>query len=113
MVNRALEQLRRLGARDALRAIARGLPSAGPRLEAAAMEVVARKIPRLVIWGGQDRINPVVETKLSAFAGETLLVPDTGHLPHIEAPQAVNPKLLSFLASVDDRAASQPATSAW
>ena len=113
MVNRALEQLRRPGARDALRTIARSLGSAGPVLEAAAADVSKRKIPRLVVWGGQDRINPCVETKLTAFGGEALVVPDTGHLPHIEAPQAVNPKLLSFLASADVSATPAASASSW
>lgn len=99
LVARALDQLRRPGARDALRTVARGIAPATPMLEAAAAHVAAANLPRLTIWGEQDSINPGVEAKRAAFAGQALLVPDTGHLPHIEAPQTVNPKLLAFFAA--------------
>ena len=105
MASRALSQLQRPGARDALRSIASGFDAAGPALERAALSLAARGVPRLLIWGEQDRINPLSEPRASAFGGERLLVAEAGHLPHIENPALVNERLVQFLTEVGGGAA--------
>ena len=89
MVKRALDQLGRDGSRAALRKIARGIA------EARAQDVGAS--PRLVVWGREDAINPLIEAKLDAFGGERLIVEGAGHLPHIERAAPVNEALVRFL----------------
>lgn len=90
------------GARDALERIAGGIGRAGPDLDRAASGVRGRDLPRMVVWGEDDQINPLDRGKVAAFGGETLLLPETGHLPHIEAAPAVNAAILDFLARRHD-----------
>jgi pimeloyl-ACP methyl ester carboxylesterase len=56
--------------------------------------------PTLVIWGEQDLIFPVAVGKKfhRVIPGSTLrTIPQSGHIPMWETPEAVNPILLSFL----------------
>jgi 2-hydroxy-6-oxo-6-(2'-carboxyphenyl)-hexa-2,4-dienoate hydrolase len=56
--------------------------------------------PTLVIWGEQDLIFPVtVGKKLHRIIPRSILrtIPQSGHIPMWETPEAVNPILLSFL----------------
>jgi pimeloyl-ACP methyl ester carboxylesterase len=95
MVARVLDQLGRPGAREALARIADALPRA--RLDEAAAAIVAADIPRLVVWGAADAINPLHELALASFGGERLIVPDAGHMPHVEAARVVNARCVAFL----------------
>jgi len=59
-------------------------------------------VPVDLIWGEQDPWEPIVEARQWA---ETLacirslaVIPDVGHCPHDEAPDAVNSLLLKHLA---------------
>src|SRR5262249_10213438 len=57
-------------------------------------------VPTLVIHGEVDAAIPIVhaETTASKIAGATLVrIPDCGHTAPIEAPDAVNAALASFL----------------
>jgi pimeloyl-ACP methyl ester carboxylesterase len=96
-VQRVLSQLDRPGARDALRKVARSLSGMEPVIAEAAVKVSASGLPRLTIWGERDGINPLDATRLAEFGGESLIVPETGHLPHIEAAKPVNDRIVSFL----------------
>ena len=107
-VARVLEQLERDGARDALRRIAMGviiqeqaLGEAGQmrpvQIGEAASQIAATGIPRLVIFGGADAINPPDPMSLVGFAGRTVLIPEAGHLPHIEAARQANAEITQFL----------------
>jgi pimeloyl-ACP methyl ester carboxylesterase len=56
--------------------------------------------PTLVIWGEQDLIFPVtVGERLHRIIPRSILrtIPQSGHIPMWETPEAVNPLLLSFL----------------
>jgi pimeloyl-ACP methyl ester carboxylesterase len=58
------------------------------------------KIPTLLVYGDRDvRAPPTVAEDLhTAIAGSTLVVlPDTGHLCNVEAPEAFNRAVRSFL----------------
>ena len=49
------------------------------------------RLPTLVVWGGGDAIFPPrqAEAFAAAIAGaRTLIIPNAGHLPHVEQPQA-------------------------
>lgn len=94
---RVLTQLDRPGAREALNRIAAGLLSGEAVLAEAATRIAAGNLPRLVIWGSADAINPIDRARLAEFGGTRLEVPDAGHLPHIENAKAVNEALAAFL----------------
>lgn len=97
-IARVLEQLARPGAREALRAIARGVEAHEAQLGDAARGIAATTLPRIVIFGGADAINPPDLGALATFGGRSLVIPEAGHLPHIEAARQVNAELASFIA---------------
>lgn len=100
-ITRVLEQLARPGAREALRAIAHGVASHEDQLDEAATRIAATDIPRLVIFGGADAINPPDAAALAAFGGRQLVIGEAGHLPHVEAARQVNAELTGFITSVE------------
>ncbi len=56
--------------------------------------------PVLLIWGKEDRSFPVALTEkaLALLPGASLqVIPDSGHIPHYEHPELVNPLLVDFL----------------
>ena len=99
-IARVLEQLERPGARDALRGIARGMLAQEAQAGDWAGQLASTGIPRLVIFGGADQINPPDTTSLVSFAGRTLVIPEAGHLPHVEAARQVNDALTDFIKNV-------------
>src|SRR5919202_2865815 len=56
------------------------------------------KIPTLVVWGARDRVFPQSQAR-GAVAhlpeGSLALIPDCGHMPHVECPD-------SFLATLEE-----------
>lgn len=99
-IARVLDQLARPGARDALRAIARGVAAHEEQLGEAARRVAASTVPRSLIFGGSDAINPPDHGAIAGFGGRSLLIPEAGHLPHVEAARQVNAELASFIAGL-------------
>jgi pyruvate dehydrogenase E2 component (dihydrolipoamide acetyltransferase) len=99
MVARVLEQLKAPGARDGLVAIAEELRRIGSVIEPSFQGIAKSALPRLTIWGEADTIVPLDRDRLASFGGESLLLADTAHLPHIEAPRVVNERLLSWLSA--------------
>ena len=56
------------------------------------------KIPTLVVWGARDRVFPQSQAKEAVAQlpeGSLTLVPECGHMPHVECPDF-------FLAALDD-----------
>lgn len=58
-------------------------------------------VPTLVVWGADDKIFPVAHA--DAFASlipgaKKTIVPDAGHLPHVEAPAAFAAAVTAFIA---------------
>jgi len=103
LVARVLNQLGKPGSREALRKIGDGIALSGPDLESAIASIGASTLPRLVLWGEQDAINPASEKKIRAFGGELIKIPDAGHLPQIENLRLVNAAVANFLKSIDAR----------
>lgn len=61
------------------------------------------RLPTLVVWGADDAIFPVrqADAFVAAIPGaQKLIVPDAGHLPHAEQPQAVAAGVGSFIDGV-------------
>jgi pimeloyl-ACP methyl ester carboxylesterase len=57
-------------------------------------------VPGLVIVGEMDRVTPIAEANLiRSMLGdaEIVVVPGVGHLPNLEAPDAVDSAILAFL----------------
>lgn len=98
MVGRVLDQLARPGAREALERIAQGVETSGAAIGRAVASIGARDLPRLIVWGEEDAINPLSKDRLDALGGDILLVEGAGHLPHVEAPRLVNDRIVEFLA---------------
>ena len=99
-IARLLAQLAEPGRREALRRIARSLRDEAAAIEADA-EAIGRTdaaaLPRLVVWGARDAINPHDAERLARFGGQTHVIDQAGHLPHIESAKAVNAALVDFL----------------
>jgi 4,5:9,10-diseco-3-hydroxy-5,9,17-trioxoandrosta-1(10),2-diene-4-oate hydrolase len=56
------------------------------------------KIPTLVAWGERDRVFPESQAREAAVRlqeGSLVLIPDCGHMPHVECPDP-------FLAALDE-----------
>jgi pimeloyl-ACP methyl ester carboxylesterase len=56
------------------------------------------EIPTLVVWGARDRVFPECQARVAAARlqeGSLAVVPDCGHMPHVECPDR-------FLAALDD-----------
>lgn len=99
IAHRLLNHLERPGVRAALRALASELSHVETSIEPNVVSIAFSRIPRIVIWGEDDRINPIDRRKLSRFNAQVLTLPDTGHLPHVETSRAVSRYLCEFLKS--------------
>jgi pimeloyl-ACP methyl ester carboxylesterase len=58
-------------------------------------------VPTLIVWGEQDRLIPLAQGRRFArdIRGSTLhVIPDCGHVPQFECPEAFNQALLHFLS---------------
>jgi pimeloyl-ACP methyl ester carboxylesterase len=60
-------------------------------------------LPTLVVWGTEDRIFPPQQAAVFAGAipgSQTLMVPEAGHLPHVEQPRAFVAGVGAFIDGV-------------
>ncbi len=62
--------------------------------------------PLLVLWGANDPWTPVSGGQIFQRFGEThplkfMSIPDTGHCPHDERPEIVNPLILDWLSQLN------------
>ncbi|MBI4402415.1 MAG: alpha/beta fold hydrolase [Nitrospirae bacterium] len=58
------------------------------------------RLPTLILWGAEDRVFPpqVGRALHATIVGSKFsLIPESGHIPQWERPEAVNPILLEFL----------------
>jgi pyruvate dehydrogenase E2 component (dihydrolipoamide acetyltransferase) len=104
LINRAmalhvLAHLDRPGRRRTLAALADGLPGIEETAQQAVAALRQSDLPRMVIWGEADAINPLDPDRLSSLGGEQHVVPATGHLPQVEEIKSVNGWLHAFLAA--------------
>lgn len=88
MAQYVLKHLEKPGRRDALAQMAE-----------AALNFMPPALPdnALVIWGEEDAINPPDKAWLTGLGDHAMLLPQTGHLPHVEAATKVNRQLVAYL----------------
>ncbi|HEY9709142.1 MAG TPA: alpha/beta hydrolase [Oculatellaceae cyanobacterium] len=61
------------------------------------------QMPTLVVWGSDDLVFPKEQGQDAVSRlqqGHLALIPDCGHLPHIERPERFTDELSKFLAGV-------------
>lgn len=85
------------GRLESVAAMARaGSEAIDPRLDAV-------EVPTLVVMGDADPDFPDPAAEADAIAGRTsgavVMVPGSGHYPHVDAPDVAGPAILGFLAS--------------
>jgi pimeloyl-ACP methyl ester carboxylesterase len=95
-------------AADALRAGPRTILGAARELLVGDVErwLPAVRAPTLLIWGEKDTLVPVAaaEAFRTGMAGaELMVIPDAGHVPMYDNPEAVARAILSFLAGTGNR----------
>lgn len=95
--DRYREQMHYRGFRRALLSTVRHFMDGDPITLYQAMAVGQR--PVLLIWGAGDRTVPsAVRDRLrEAMHPEFMLVDSAGHIPHLERPELVNPRIVLFL----------------
>ena len=95
-VQRLLGHLGRDGVREALRTIGSKLTADSADLAALADGIGRSAVPRLLLWGEEDRINPISEAAAARFGGGLCRIEAAGHLPHVEAARQSTAALLPF-----------------
>lgn len=101
MTARALAEIAAPGTRDALRRVAERLAGVEADLEPAVAALAGRELPKAVVWGAEDTINPLAGRSATALGGDFHRIEDAGHLPHIESHAEVNGLLRTFLARAE------------
>lgn len=88
MAQYVLKHLAQPGRREALSEIAK-----------AALNFLPPALPEgaLVIWGDNDAINPPDVKWLDSLGEQAMRLPQTGHLPHVEAVSQVNRRITEYL----------------
>jgi len=69
----------------------------GGRQSTVLLDAVTRvKVPIMAIWGAEDQVIPLAHTRALPANVEIHVLPETGHMPHVEAALQVNRLLESF-----------------
>jgi pimeloyl-ACP methyl ester carboxylesterase len=58
------------------------------------------KMPTLVVWGARDRVFPECQAREAVVRlqeGSLALIPDCGHMPHVECPDRFLAALTEFI----------------
>jgi pimeloyl-ACP methyl ester carboxylesterase len=74
-------------------------------------QLAAVRAPTLLVWGDRDRLVPsrIAEEWHRALPRSRIVYVDSGHVPMLEAPQAVAACILAFLGEqLDDDAGDEP-----
>ncbi len=64
-------------------------------------------VPTLIVWGESDRILPVAHGRRAAGRiprSRLAIIPDCGHMPHVERPEAFLEAVLAFLEGAASKA---------
>ena len=91
MVSHVLAFLNTGEHRTRLREIAAAIMALGPM-------AVPRDLKTTVIWGEEDRVNPLDRARLESLGLPYHVLPRTGHLPQVEAVRQTNQILLQALS---------------
>jgi 4,5:9,10-diseco-3-hydroxy-5,9,17-trioxoandrosta-1(10),2-diene-4-oate hydrolase len=63
------------------------------------------QMPTLVVWGAQDLVFPKQQAEAAVSRlqkGQLALIPNAGHLPHMEQPDRFAEAVIQFLSTIDD-----------
>jgi 2-hydroxy-6-oxonona-2,4-dienedioate hydrolase len=85
---------------DAALAALRGQLDPGGQREVLLDRLARLEMPTLIVWGAWDRVFPPYQARDAVARlpkGSLALVPDCGHMPHIERPEAFVAALEEFL----------------
>ena len=97
VVDNALRQLERDGARDALAKIADQLPAIDAELCALLPRVAECGLDITVIWGTEDNVASPDQERIEKL-GTLVELPGIGHIAHVEAQKQVNALLADKIA---------------
>jgi pimeloyl-ACP methyl ester carboxylesterase len=78
--------------------VLRALVDPGGQREVLVDRLPGLEMPTLVVWGARDRVFPESQARGAVARlqeGSLALIPDCGHMPHVECPE-------SFLAALDE-----------
>ena len=81
--------------------VLRALVSPFGQCEVLVERLPALAIPTLVVWGARDRVFPPSQARKAYCRlqeGSLALIPNCGHMPHVECPDRLLPALEEFLA---------------
>ena len=99
------EQGRRPGQLEASTATARALFSAAGQRQILLDQLPGVTAPTLVVWGGCDYVLPVGHAQAAVNLlpnGQLAVLPDCGHLPHVEDPAGFSSALTAWLTAHAD-----------
>jgi pimeloyl-ACP methyl ester carboxylesterase len=96
MTARALNRLLQPGAREGLRKIAAAVATAAETLRPAIAVIGRSDLPRMVVWGDGDGVNPIDQDRVNAFGGSLSFLPGMGHMPQVENPPRIDALLRRF-----------------
>ncbi len=100
MVDDLLKYKRLDGVLPALRAIADAAFAGGRQAAMFTDRLAALPVPVQAIWGEADRIIPAAHATAIADARRHVL-PDAGHMVHMERPEEVNRLIAAFVTAAD------------
>lgn len=100
LIEETLKYKRLDGVELALRAIANKLCPGGRQATLLRDELGRLPFPVLVLWGADDRILPAAHALHLPSNVRTEIIPQCGHMLHMEAASKVNPIIRSFWGSL-------------
>ena len=81
-------------------AVLRALVSPLGQREVLVDRLPSLKVPTLVVWGSRDRVFPESHAKRAVVRlreGSLAVIPECGHMPHVECPERFLTALGEFL----------------
>ena len=102
LIEPLLHRLQQPGVRHALQTLAQQVVQTDPALTEAMDKLAQSALPRLVIWGHDDVINPLVADDQQRWGGTWHTLADCGHLPHVEHRTKVNQWLIELVQSTTE-----------
>lgn len=99
LIEPLLHRLQQPGVRESLQTLAQLVVQSDAALNEAMDQMAQSALPRLVIWGRDDTINPFVAEDQQRWGGTWHTLADCGHLPHVEHRTKVNRWLIELVQS--------------
>ena len=96
LAKRLSDQLAKPGIRESWLKIIDQLKSVENNDIPKALNSLPRHVPKLVVWGDQDSVNPLSRARLEEFGLTPSIIAESGHIPHIEKADQFN-RLVSAL----------------